>query len=217
MKITDNGTLVTLGLVGVVAAVGAANQAGFYGSSGSAARATRATRYRLTDAYDPRGDLFTLAEVKKNLRELGETRAIRELPDGRIVFADEIDEVIGHSVASGSRALGGKSLGYPHAGPSIKRMQDMLQISKEKASALKGMMDDGKSVSTILREADRALNGHGVEYIDSREDTMRSRDGISYVNMGDTYDTTLLFDHKTGRFSVGAWGDVVERQPRRFE
>jgi hypothetical protein len=96
-------------------------------------------------------------------------------------------------------------------------MQDMLPISKEQASALKGMMDDGKSVSTILREADRVLNGHGVEYIDSREDTMRSRDGISYVNMGDTYDTTLLFDYKTGRFSVGSWGDVVERQPRRFE
>lgn len=38
MKITDNGTLVTLGLVGAVAAVGAANQAGLYGSTGSAAR-----------------------------------------------------------------------------------------------------------------------------------------------------------------------------------
>ena len=35
--------------------------------------------------------------------------------------------------------------------------------------------------------------------------------------MGDTYDTTLLYDHKTGRFSVGSWGDIVERQPRRFE
>jgi hypothetical protein len=147
MKITDNGTLVTLGLVGVVAAVGAANQAGFYGS----------------------------------------------------------------------RALGGNYTGFPHGGPSIKRMQDMLRISKDQASALKAMMDGGKKVSIILREADRVLNGNGVEYIDSREDTMRSQDGLSYVNMGDTYDTTLLYDHKTGRFSVGSWGDVVERQPRRFE
>jgi hypothetical protein len=45
---------------------------------------------------------------------------------------------------------------------------------------------------------------------------MRSQDGLSYVNMGDTYDTTLLYDHKTGRFSVGSWGDIVEKQPDRF-
>jgi len=43
-KLTDNGSLLTLGLVGVVAAVGAANKAGFYGSTGSAARP-------VTDAY----------------------------------------------------------------------------------------------------------------------------------------------------------------------
>jgi len=37
-----------------------------------------------------------------------------------------------------------------------------------------------------------------------------------YVNMGDTYDTTLIYDYKTNRFVVSSWGDIVERQPRRF-
>jgi hypothetical protein len=45
---------------------------------------------------------------------------------------------------------------------------------------------------------------------------MRSRAGLEFVNMGDTYDTTLIYDFSTGRFYVGAWGDWVERYPRRF-
>lgn len=51
-KLTDNGALVTLGLVGVVAAVGAANKAGFYGprSAGSAARGLRSTNFSLVKA-----------------------------------------------------------------------------------------------------------------------------------------------------------------------
>lgn len=37
------------------------------------------------------------------------------------------------------------------------------------------------------------------------------RDGISYLNMGDTYDFTVLFDSRDERFFTGCWGDVVER------
>jgi hypothetical protein len=45
---------------------------------------------------------------------------------------------------------------------------------------------------------------------------MRYRAGLEYVNMGDPYDTTLIYDLSTGRFYVGAWGDWVERYPKRF-
>jgi len=37
------------------------------------------------------------------------------------------------------------------------------------------------------------------------------RDGISYLNMGDTYDQTIMFDSRSDRFWVGCWGDFVER------
>jgi hypothetical protein len=40
---------------------------------------------------------------------------------------------------------------------------------------------------------------------------MYDKDGLDYVNMGDTYDTTLIFDHRKGRFIVSSWGDIVER------
>lgn len=41
------------------------------------------------------------------------------------------------------------------------------------------------------------------------------REGISYLNMGDTYDATVLFDSRNERFTVGCWGDVVERLERQ--
>ena len=40
------------------------------------------------------------------------------------------------------------------------------------------------------------------------------RDGFSYLNMGETYELTILFDSKTERFTVGTWGDTYERWER---
>lgn len=214
-QLLDNGTLVTLGLVGVVAAVGAANKAGLYGS-----RSTRPTDAELravgryTKSVNP--------DEKRYAREAGHSTG--DLAIGKYVyshydedsFADLLDHVREQGMVKagkGSRALRSS----PHAGPSVQRMVDFLKISKGDAAAVKARMDAGAPYQNILEEADRLLNGHGVEYIQSHADTMRSQDGLSYVNMGDTYDTTLLYDHKTGRFSVGSWGDIVERQPRRFE
>lgn len=37
------------------------------------------------------------------------------------------------------------------------------------------------------------------------------RDGITYLNMGDAYEYTVLFDSRTCQFRTGCWGDVVER------
>lgn len=36
---------------------------------------------------------------------------------------------------------------------------------------------------------------------------------VLYLNAGDTYETTLLFidDDCTGYFTIGNWGDIVER------
>lgn len=43
-------------------------------------------------------------------------------------------------------------------------------------------------------------------------------DGISYLNTGDTYETTVyaLTHRYDARFYVGSWGDYVERHPSRF-
>jgi hypothetical protein len=58
------------------------------------------------------------------------------------------------------------------------------------------------------------LNGYGVEYIRENGDYM-CHGGIDYINFGDPYVTTILF--YDGRFSVGDWGSIVERNPSKFE
>jgi hypothetical protein len=98
--------------------------------------------------------------------------------------------------------------GFRIAGPAVKTMSEGLRISKADAQRLKDMMDTG--APRILQAADKMMNGHGVERISG------VGGGLMYVNMGDTYDTTLIYDYKTNRFVVSSWGDIVERQPRRF-
>jgi len=101
--------------------------------------------------------------------------------------------------------------------PSAKRLADDLGISSADAKTLKKKMD-AESVEDALAFADKAMNGFGVEYIASSEDTMRTPDGLDYVNMGDTYDTTLVYDHGKGKYLITSWGDIVEadmRLPRK--
>lgn len=71
---------------------------------------------------------------------------------------------------------------------------------------------DGRPLN-FMERANDILGGNGVE-------RLRSSDGRGkayYVNMGDTYDTTLLFIRSPGRdrFAVGSWGDWVESLENR--
>lgn len=100
---------------------------------------------------------------------------------------------------------------FRNPGPSAARMVKMLNISKTDAVALKALMEAGY-IKRTLKHADQLLDGSGVEYLVPDDGTQP----IAYVNMGDTYLTTLLFDHEKNRFVIGSWGDVVEAQPRRF-
>lgn len=100
---------------------------------------------------------------------------------------------------------------FRNPGPSAARMAKMLNISKTDSVALKALMEAGY-IKRTLKHADQLLDGSGVEYLVPTNDTSP----IAYVNMGDAYAPTLMFDHDKNRFIVGTWGDVVERQPRRF-
>lgn len=44
-------------------------------------------------------------------------------------------------------------------------------------------------------------------------DKTSGKHGITYINMGDTYDTTLLFYADSEQFRIGNWGDIVEAHP----
>ena len=61
------------------------------------------------------------------------------------------------------------------------------------------------------------IAGFGVEYIESNEDSYTNQLGVSYINTGDTYSSTIAFDHHTGQFSLTTYGDTVESDPSRFK
>lgn len=100
---------------------------------------------------------------------------------------------------------------YPKKGPSVARMIRLLGLSKAQATELKRMMNEGYVFAT-LNAADKMLDGFGREYLYSSDGS----NGVDYVNMGDTYVTTFMFDFAKDKFIVGSWGDLVETQPRRF-
>jgi hypothetical protein len=55
------------------------------------------------------------------------------------------------------------------------------------------------------------LKTHGVEgfALDAG-----GRDGLTYLNTGDSYDTTILFRSRSERMWLGSWGDFVESNPK---
>lgn len=61
------------------------------------------------------------------------------------------------------------------------------------------------------------LDGYGVEalegaYVDRYHHNIQA----TYVNFGDTYDTTILFDNVRQVYRVTSWGDFVQQHPKRF-
>ena len=57
-----------------------------------------------------------------------------------------------------------------------------------------------------LNKACAIMNGHGVEGMYSRT----TREEAYYINTGDTYSTTILYDFNKRRFSITSWGDWYE-------
>lgn len=71
-------------------------------------------------------------------------------------------------------------------------------------------------IRAALTIIDAVLDTHGVEYIQSNQDTFHRAEGLSYANTGDTYGTTVIYDHSTDRWHIGDWGSFVEYDEKRF-
>ena len=88
-------------------------------------------------------------------------------------------------------------------GPTEKALQELMY--NDQARCLKARMKMAhthKECMHTLRVADEFMHGSGVEslYPDYPD--------FHYVNLGETYKTTLCYDGK--KFFIGSWGDWVE-------
>lgn len=119
--------------------------------------------------------------------------------------------------------------------PSSKMLAQMLSGVLEKARSIPGQVSGDDAVKynvkqlrkvleqwrdrelksrEMLEEANRILDGHGVEYLGSAEDDMHSAHGAYYVNMGDTYTPTILLDLDRSRVWATDWGTWLEHEER---
>lgn len=107
--------------------------------------------------------------------------------------------------------------------PSWKRISTELRIPAYEAKQLKKCMTgvahpkDWKPKDTqmdaTMRYANKLMNGHGVEGLRDENAWVDKYfyDIIAvYVNKGDTYDTTLLYDTEHDRYLITSWGDFYE-------
>lgn len=61
----------------------------------------------------------------------------------------------------------------------------------------------------IMCAINAILDGHGVESLTIDNGDCCGDQEFSYVNMGDTYNTTVILD-EDGNFMLGCWGDIAE-------
>lgn len=76
---------------------------------------------------------------------------------------------------------------------------------------------DGADLHEVMTVMDMICETHGIDYLTDKRDNFRHSHGIEYLNTGDPYTPTIMYDWHKDRWIVGAWGDEVERQPDRFE
>lgn len=78
---------------------------------------------------------------------------------------------------------------------------------------------NNRQVDGVLEEANRLVTGHGVEAIripDAYVDHYYFDIVAVYVNMGDSYAGTLLYETATGRFLLTTWADWFEANEREY-
>lgn len=106
---------------------------------------------------------------------------------------------------------------------NAKNLQEWFpEISAEDAKALAKYMKQGAgdrhSVDNALDTINQVIGGYGVEAIrgDYHVDNYYYDIVGLYVNTGDTYNATVVYDTERERFEVTTFGDWVEKNQKRY-
>jgi hypothetical protein len=102
---------------------------------------------------------------------------------------------------------------------SRERLTRELRVDEEDAEKLRKLIryHDHRSVDASLDFANKAMEAHGIEAIHdpSRWDNYYTDMVALYVNTGDTYSATLIYDVERDTYLVQDWATWVERYERR--
>jgi hypothetical protein len=104
---------------------------------------------------------------------------------------------------------------FPGHGKELRKVLEMnrSQLSEHPAGAarLSACHNPPKTYDLRLHVLDSIAETCGVEYIAHKDDTFHEVYGLEYLNTGDTYTRTIIYDHNKSRYLVSSWGGIVER------
>jgi hypothetical protein len=98
-----------------------------------------------------------------------------------------------------------------------ERLEDMYRGDSK--GALKKALDMTKGMDPEERmdKINEVINGYGVEAIRGDSNNRYFMDTVGlYVNMGDTYALTVVYDTQKNGFYITTWGDWVERNQEKY-
>ena len=80
--------------------------------------------------------------------------------------------------------------------------------------------ETSKGADRIIEKLNFIIEGYGVEAIignDVADDEYWDDTVAVYINMGDTYAKTILYDVHESEFVVTTWGDWVEEHQEKYD
>lgn len=122
-------------------------------------------------------------------------------------------------------------MAYRFPRPSPKNLRSYLRIkkgAKELSDLLRTAepgyystsVEVGRDVESALEAANEVMGdgAFGTEAIngESFENGFFAYAEALYINTGDTYNATIVYDVREGRFFVTSWGDWLEDHERRY-
>lgn len=125
-----------------------------------------------------------------------------------------------------------KGNGRSYRGPSLKALMEGLRLDKGKAEQVRGLIkgtispdsfinvhswvkrcyNRPRRIERVLEALNQVLGTFGTEALYSKHSGGGFWQGCRfvYLNAGDTYALTLIYDTELEYFRLGSWGDLVE-------
>jgi len=98
----------------------------------------------------------------------------------------------------------------------LSELTKIDNVDRTTARRIRAIAETSASPEAALEQVNTLLNLHGVEYAQTHNDRCSRLYGLLYVNNGDSYKTTLIFDYRTDTYKTAAVGCMIERYPNRY-
>jgi hypothetical protein len=109
------------------------------------------------------------------------------------------------------------NLAFPGYGREVRQALESPSVCRqvlESKNLFSQYYSPPSGIHLRLLACDVILETCGIEYIKHRKDTFRVSYGLDYLNTGESYQQTLMYDHHLEKFRIDSIGDLIEMESR---